>query len=151
MRFRELHTGRVLELGAHLVTESEIVEFARRYDPQPFHVDRETAARSRWGGLIASGFQTCSLAMRMVAETILNGSESMGSPGLEYLKWPNPVRPGDRLAMRVEVLESSVSKSGRVGVVRWRWLMRSQSDEPVLVLVATSLFCLEADRREAAS
>jgi acyl dehydratase len=145
MKYRDLYAGQALEFGAHAVTEDEIVEFGLRYDPQPFHVDKEAAARSRWGALIASGFQTCGIAMRMVAEHVLAGSESIGSPGLEYLKWPNPVRAGDRLRMRVQVLESSVSKSGRMGVVRWQWLMLNQRDDPVLDLACTSLFALRAD------
>ena len=143
MRFAELHPGQILEFGAEEVTEEQIVDYARRFDPQPFHVDIEAARASRWQGLIASGFHTCSIAMAMINAHILRGSESIGSPGLDYLKWPNPVRGGDRLRMRVTVLEVSRSKTGRMGVVRWQWLLLNQRDQIVLDLVATSLFGLE--------
>jgi len=143
MKFGELHADQVLEFGACEVTEAEITEFATRYDPQPFHIDTAAAQASRWRGLIASGWHTCSIAMRMMVDHVLSGSESMGSPGLEYLKWPNPVRAGDELRMRLHVLETSVSKSGRVGVVRWQWTLLNQNDAPVLDLIATSLFSLE--------
>src|SRR5262245_22569506 len=124
MKFAELCVGRILDLDPCTVTESDIIEFARRYDPQPFHTDVDAALGTRWQGLIASGFHTCSLAMRMVADHLLRESDSMGSPGLEYLRWPNPVRAGDVLHLRVEVLDTKISSSGRVGIVRWRWLMR---------------------------
>ena len=142
MKFAELQTGQTLDFGAHDVTERDILEFARRYDPQPFHIDPEAAQASRWHGLIASGFHTCSIAMSLIATHVLQGSESMGSPGLDYLKWPHPVRAGDTLRMRVNVLETSLSTSGRVGVVRWQWLLLNQHDQIVLDLTATSLFAL---------
>jgi acyl dehydratase len=142
MKFAELQAGQVLEFGAYIVTEEEVTEFATRYDPQPFHIDAVAAQASRWRGLIASGWHTCSIAMRMVVDHVLAGSESMGSPGVDYLKWLKPVRVGDELRMRLHVLESSVSKSGRVGVVRWQWLLLNQHKAPVLELVATSLFSL---------
>jgi acyl dehydratase len=140
MKFEDFSVDQVLEFGDHTVTESEILEFAEQYDPQPFHIDREFAARSRWGGLICSGFQTCGFAMRMVADHVLKGSESIGSPGLEYVKWPNPVRAGDQLRMRLHVHETRVSGSCRYGIVKWHWLMLNQLDQPVLDLVAVSMF-----------
>src|SRR5262245_30155594 len=143
MKFAELHADQILEVGACKVTAAEIIEFANRYDPQPFHIDAAAAQASRWRGLIASGWHTCSIAMRMVVDHVLKDSESMGSPGLEYLKWPNPVRAGDELRMRLHVLETSLSKSGRVGIVRWQWTLLNQNDAPVLDLIATSLFSLE--------
>jgi acyl dehydratase len=142
MKFADFFAGQLLEFGQYTVTEREIIEYAQYYDPQPFHIDKEFAQRSRWNGLIASGWHTCSIAMRMVAVHVLQSSESIGSPGLDYLKWPNPLRPGDRLRMRVHVLEPSVSKSGRMGAVRWQWLLLNQDEKPVLDLVATSLFAL---------
>jgi len=142
MKFAELHPGQVLDFGNEEVTEQEIVAFARRFDPQPFHVDATAAGASRWQGLIASGFHTCSIAMAMIAGHVLRGSESIGSPGLDYVKWPNPVRSGDRLRMRVAVLDVNLSRSGRVGVVRWQWLLLNQHDQIVLDLTATSLFAL---------
>jgi acyl dehydratase len=142
MRFAELHQGQRLEFGSVTVTEAEIIEFAARFDPQPFHVDPVAARASHWHGVIASGFHTSSIAMRLMVEHVLLGSESIGSPGIEYLRWPHPVRPDDRLRMQVHVLQVQPSKSGGRGVVRWQWLLVNQSDQTVLDLVVTSLFAL---------
>lgn len=140
MKFAELTQGRVVEAGPRLITAEEIVEFARRYDPQPFHVDPEQAADSRWGGLISSGWMTCAVAMELVVKAVLADSESMGSPGVDEIRWSHPVRPGDELRLRMEVIESRVSRSGRVGVIRSSWKLFTQRNEEVLSLVGTSLF-----------
>lgn len=132
----------VLIAGRRTVTEPEIIEFATRYDPQWFHTDPTRAAGSRWQGLIASGWHTCSIAMQLLVENVLADSESIGSPGLEQLKWPNPLRPGDEVALRVEVLETRVSSSGNMGIVRWRWVLATSAGTPVLDLIGTSLFGL---------
>jgi len=143
MRFAELTVGRVIQLGPASLTEQQIVEYARLYDPQWFHMDPARAATSQWQGLIASGWQTCGVAMRLACDGILNGSESFGSPGLAYLKWENPVRAGDELRLGVQVLDQRVAKSRRtLGIVRWRWRLLNQRAEPVLDLEATSLFDL---------
>src|SRR6185436_6944538 len=121
MRFAELTAGRVIHLGPASLTEREIVEFARAYDPQWFHTDPVRAATSQWQGLIASGWQTCGVAMRLMVDHILAGSESFGSPGLAYLKWESPVRAGDVLRLVVEVLDQRTAKSNAtLGIVRWR-------------------------------
>jgi acyl dehydratase len=143
MRFAELTAGRSIELGPRSITETEVIEFARRYDPQFFHVDPERAAASRWGGLIASGWMTAAVAMQMVVPGILDGSESIGSPGLDKLEWTHPVRPGDTLRLRITVLEQRVSSSGKIGIVRWTWNMRNQAEVTVMNVVATSLFDLK--------
>jgi acyl dehydratase len=141
MRFAELTVGRVIRLGPASLTEQQIVEYARVYDPQWFHTDPARAATSQWQGLIASGWQTCGVAMRLACDGILAGSESFGSPGLAYLKWDNPVRAGDELRLEVEVLDQRVAKSKpTLGIVRWRWRLANQRAEPVLDLEATSLF-----------
>ena len=143
MRFEEFHRGQVIDAGPYPVNEAEIVEFAGRYDPQWFHTDPEAARKGRFGGLIASGWHTCSIAMRLIAETALAGSESFASPGLEYVKWPAPVRPGDGLSLRAEVLDARrSSKSPELGILRWRWQLFNQSGTEVLDLVATSFFDL---------
>jgi acyl dehydratase len=144
MHFADLRVGQTFESPGRPITESEIVEFARRYDPQPFHVDPESAGARRWGGLIASGWMTCSVAMALGVELLMMNSDSMGSPGVESVEWPQPVRPGDELRLRVEVLETRLSRTGRVGVVKWRWQMSNQTDTVVLRMVATSLFDLSA-------
>jgi acyl dehydratase len=140
MKFSDFHVGQVIEAGPHTIDELSIIEFANRFDPQPFHVDKSRADNSRWNGLIASGFHTCCIAMHLVTDAILSESGSFGSPGLEYLKWPSPVRPGDALHLRVLVLEVRRSRSRNYGVVRWQWYLHNQRGEPVLDLVATSLF-----------
>ena len=140
MRFAQIEAGMAIGGGRRAVTEGEIIEFASRYDPQWFHTDPARARASRWKGLIASGWHTCSIAMELAARNVLSGSESIGSPGVEQLKWPHPLRPGDEVELRIEVLESRTSRSGAVGVVRWRWVLVTQRGATVLDLIATSLF-----------
>jgi acyl dehydratase len=142
MQFRDLKPGAVIETGSRVITESEIVEFASRYDPQWFHIDRELAERGRWKGLIASGWHTAAVGMELVVKHILIDSSSFGSPGLDGLKWLAPVRPGDALKVSCHVLESSVSASGGTGIIRWTWQISNQSGVTVCELTATSLFAL---------
>ena len=142
MRFEQIQPGMLIDGGHRTVTEIEIVEFAKRYDPQWFHTDPERAKNSRWKGLISSGWMTCAIAMELAVKSVLADSESIGSPGVEQLKWLNPVRPGDELRLRLEVLEKSLSRSGTVGIIKWRWLLATQVPVPVLELTATSLFQL---------
>jgi acyl dehydratase len=140
MKFADFQPGMTIEGGRRVVTEAEIIEFAQRYDPQWFHTDPVRAQNSRWKGLISSGWMTCSVAMELAVKSVLADSESIGSPGIEQLKWLNPVRPGDELELRIEVLETRLSRSGAVGIVKWRWLLSTQGRTPVLDLTATSLF-----------
>jgi acyl dehydratase len=143
MKFADFHPGQTLSYGPASVSAAEILAFAREYDPQWFHVDIERATTGRWQGLIASGWQTCGIAMRLAVEGALQDSESFGSPGLDYLKWLAPVRPDDALTLVAEVLD--VRRSERqpsLGIVRWRWTVVNQNEAPVLELVATSLFDL---------
>jgi acyl dehydratase len=142
MRFEQIQVGMVIDCGHRAVGEAEIIEFAKRYDPQWFHTDPARAQNSRWNGLIASGWMTCSIAMDLAVKAVLADSESIGSPGIADLKWLNPVRPGDELALRIEVLESKRSRSGSMGIVKWRWVLTTQAGTPVLELIATSLFQL---------
>jgi acyl dehydratase len=143
MRFSDFHNGQVILCGPKTLTERQIVDFAREYDPQWFHTDPQRAAGSMWQGLIASGWQTCGVAMRLACDEILAGSESFGSPGLAYLRWENPVRPGDALRLRVEVQDVRVARSNpTLGILRWRWQLINQREQPVLDLEATSLFDL---------
>jgi acyl dehydratase len=109
--FEDFTPGRVFELGAVEVSEDEIIEFASRFDPQPFHVDVEAATESHFGGLIASGWHTCSMCMRLLVDGLLSGSTSLGSPGMEQIRWLAPVRPGDRLTARTTVVEARPSSS----------------------------------------
>lgn len=147
MMFADFHAGQVLRFGPASVSEAEIVAFAREYDPQWFHTDTERAKNGRWNGLIASGWQTCGIAMRLVVEGALRESESFGSPGLDYLKWLAPVRPGDAICVVCDVMEARRSeRQPTLGIVRWRWRVVNQDDADVLDLVATSLFDLTLAR-----
>ncbi|SNT12368.1 Acyl dehydratase [Noviherbaspirillum humi] len=148
MKFAELTEGRRITLGPIATDAQEVVDFARKYDPQWFHTDPEKAGAGPWGGLIASGWQTCGMAMRLVCDHVLAGSESFGSPGLNYVRWPNPVRPGDQLMLEVTVKEARVSKSkAALGIVRWQWVLRNQNGKQVLDLEAVSLFNLDGQDR----
>jgi acyl dehydratase len=143
MTFDEFHPGQRLTYGPATISEAEILAFANAYDPQWFHADVERARAGRWKGLIASGWHTCSIAMRLVVDGALRGSESFGSPGLEYLKWLAPVRPGDALTVHAEVLDARRSeRNATLGVLRWRWQLVNEAGAAVLDLVATSLFDL---------
>lgn len=140
VKFVDFYVGQIIEAGPHRVDEASIIDFATKFDPQPFHVDKRAAEGGRWHGLIASGWHTCSIAMRLVVDHILRDSDSCGSPGLEYVKWLAPVRPADLLSLKVEVLEVRRSRSREYGIVRWRWLLSNQEPQIVLDLIATSLF-----------
>ena len=144
MKFAEFHAGQVLETGPRHIDADEILAFARTYDPQWFHTDAAAAREGRFGGLIASGWQTCCIAMRLVVDHWLAASESFASPGLAYVRWPHPVRPGDRLSLRATVLETRRSSSrAALGILRWRWQLFNQHGTEVLDVEATSLFDVE--------
>ena len=138
--FEDYQAGRIYEFGAITVSEAEIIAFSRRYDPQYFHVDRERAAGSEFGGIIASGFHTASIVMRLYADHYLPGEASLGSPGVDELRWPNPVRPGDTLRIRVTILEArpSRSKSDR-GILRAKVEALNQNDDVVLSMTAVNI------------
>ncbi len=142
MKFADFHAGLVIDAGRRRVDEAEIIEFARKYDPQPFHIDGDAAARTRWGGLIASGWHTCAVAMRLAVDNVLADSESIGSPGIDELRWEAPVRPGDELSLKIFVLSTRTSSTGEFGIVRWRWELTNQSGTRVLSLSASSLFAV---------
>jgi acyl dehydratase len=124
--------GRVFITPGITMTEAAIIDFAYRYDPQPFHLDREAAEQSIFGGLVASGFQTMSLSFRLFAQlgTLKN---NLGGPGVDVVRWPKPVFPGDTIHCRVTVAEQrpSNSKSDR-GIIRWRFETLNQQDEVVM-------------------
>jgi acyl dehydratase len=146
MKFAQFEAGQVITAGPCEVSEAEIIEFAQRYDPQWFHTDPEASRQGRFEGLIASGWHTCGIAMRLAVDEILAGSESFASPDLKYVNWPAPVRPGDRLTLRVEVLETRrSSKQPQLGILHWRWQLLNQDEVEVLQLEATNLFDLAVE------
>jgi acyl dehydratase len=139
--FEDLAPGQVVELGSRTVTEAEILEFARQFDPQPFHVDPEAAKSSAFGGLIASGWHTGAMWMRLYVDSLLDGAAAMGSPGIEELRWLAPVRPGDTLSGRLTVLEAtpSASRPDR-GTVRIRGEMVNQDGVTVMAMTSRGHF-----------
>ncbi|MEJ8840660.1 MaoC family dehydratase [Ramlibacter sp. AN1133] len=141
MRFANFRAGQQITAGPYLVGEEEILAFARQYDPQWFHTDAAAAAQGPFEGLIASGWHTCAIAMRLAVEGALRGSESYASPGISGIRWPHPVRPGDALSLVATVLEVRRSRSG-LGVLRWQWQLFNQRGTEVLDLESTSLFRL---------
>jgi acyl dehydratase len=141
--FEDYVAGAVYEYGYTSVTEAEIIAFAERFDPQPIHVDAEFARSGPFGGLIASGWHTASIAMRLVVDHYVSRVASLASPGVDELRWPAPVRPGDTLRLRTTIVETrrSVSKPDR-GLVRTRSELLNQHDQIVLSLLAMNLIRL---------
>ena len=139
--FDDFVVGESIELGSVLVTEEEILDFARRFDPQTFHTDPVAAQASPFGGLIASGWHTCSLYMRLLYDGMLADAASQGSTGMEELRWLAPVRPGDTLTARYVVLDAqrSSTKPHR-GTVTFRSEMVNQHGEVVLRMVGRGLY-----------
>jgi len=140
MFFEDFRPGDETGTRSLTVTKEEILSFARQFDPQPFHVDEEAARQSPYGGLIASGWHTAALCMRLIVELLGSGSGSLGSPGVDELRWLKPVRPGDELSVHVEVLEAipSRSKPDR-GLIKLRYTTRNQNGEDVMTMIALGL------------
>jgi acyl dehydratase len=139
--FEDFAAGQVVELGSHAVTEEEILDFARQFDPQPFHVDPAAARESVFGGLIASGWHTGAMWMRLYVDSMLGNTSAQGSPGIEELRWLAPVRPGDTLSGRLTVLEATPSdRRPDRGTVRIRGEMLNQDGVVVMSMVSRGHF-----------
>lgn len=139
--WEDLTEGEVRDLGSISPTVEEIVAFASQFDPQPFHLDPEAAKHSVFGALCASGWHTCSMAMRLMVTHFLHETSSLGSPGLESLKWLKPVHPGDVLRLQHTILEKRpMSKRPDVGLVRTVWEMFNQHGDKVLHMEGHSMF-----------
>jgi acyl dehydratase len=139
--FEDFELNKTIEVGSRTVTEQEILDFAQQFDPQPFHVDPEAAAKSIYGGIIASGWHTCSMMMRLMVDNFLLKSSSMGSPGLDGIRWIKPVRPGDTLKVSTTAIniKPSSSKPDR-GVVETEWRAHNQRGELVCTVTGMGLF-----------
>ena len=138
--FEDYAPGAVFEYGEIPVTEAEILEFARRFDPQYIHVDRERAVQGPFGGLIASGWHTAAMMMRLIVDNFLPKNVSLGSPGIDELRWLRPVRPGDVLSVRLSVLEATRSRSKPDrGVVRSLCEVLNQDREVVMSLKGVNI------------
>ena len=139
--FEDFEEGAVFEFGDYLMTAEEMLAFARRYDPQPFHTDPAAARRTPYGGLIASGWLTVAIMMRLLWDTLLKDAVSLGSPGADEVRWLKPVRPGDTLRARFTVVEAipSRSKPDR-GVLRTFTEILNQHGEIVMTLRGLGMF-----------
>ena len=140
--FEDFRVGEVLQLGSRTVSEADIIAFARQFDPQPFHVDPARAKESAFGGLIASGWHTASLFMRLLVDGFIdNVAESLGSPGVDQVEWLKPVRPGDTLTGRLTIMELIPSKSRRDrGTIKTRGEMINQKGEVVMTIRGVGFF-----------
>ena len=143
LSYEDMEVGKSYEVGSHTFTRDEIVRFAEQFDPQPFHVSDTGAAASPYGTLIASGWHTCSVMMGMLVRNVLAGSTSMGSPGIDDLRWLKPVRVGDTIRMMNSVLDKrvSASKPDR-GIVSTEWQGFNQNGELVITVRSKAIFGL---------
>lgn len=144
--FEDMAVGQHYNCGTHQVSREDILEFAKKFDPQPFHMDEAAAAKSMYGGLIASGWHTCAMAMRCMCDHFLNNATGVGSPGFDEIRFVRPVRPGDVLEVSLEVLEVTPSRSKPDrGAIKTKTYIMNQKGELAATIVATTLM----RRREA--
>jgi acyl dehydratase len=138
--FEDYVTGSVHEFGSVAVDEREVIDFASRYDPQSFHTNPEAAERSPFGGVIASGWHTAGLMMRLIVDHYLSHVASLASPGVDELRWTQPVRPGDTLSVRATVIETRLSRSKPDrGIVHTLFEVLNQRREVVMSVKAMNM------------
>ncbi len=139
--FEDVEVGSTASFGDYAVTRDEVIDFARRYDPQPFHLSDEAAAATHFGRLSASGWHTCAMTMAMIVEQLeRHGEAGLGSPGIDELRWLKPVYPGDRLRCESEVLEKRRSASRpAMGIYRSRMTVYNQDDVAVMGFISNSM------------
>ena len=137
--FEDIEVGLTRDCGSLTVTEEEILEFGERYDPQPFHTDPEAAAESAYGGLIASGWQTCALTARLLVTNYLNDTASAGGRGIDDLRWRRPVGPGDTLSVEAEVVTKRPARDMAVGETDVEVTTTNGDGETVLSMTALGL------------
>lgn len=144
--FDDYGVGVDVTYGSEVVSEADVLRFAGEFDPQAIHLDPEEAAVGPFGGLIASGWHTAALMMRVFARYFLNDAASLASPGVDELRWIRPVRPGDVLSVRFEVLEARLSRSKPDrGIVRTRITTMNDRHEPVMTLIAMNMLRVRPD------
>lgn len=137
----DFHEGQVIDMGSRTVTQEEIIEFAREFDPAPFHIDPEAAKQTMMGGLCASGWHTCSIIMRMIADKVFGPAGSFGSPGVERVRWLAPVRPGDTLTGTATITgcRESAKRPG-VGIVNFHFELAKADETTVLTIDNVAFF-----------
>ena len=139
--FEDFHEGEIVDLGTRTPSRDEIVDFAAKWDPQPMHLDEAAGAASILGGLAASGWHTAAIVMRLFCDRVLLASSSLGSPGIDRLKWKKPVHPGETLAAHMTVLSTRTSASRpRLGFVKLRFDATDGEGDTVLVMETTVMF-----------
>ena len=139
--WEDFKVGETVAMGSHTFAEDEMIDFARKFDPQPFHIDPVAAKDSYFGGLIASGWHTCAVAMRLLCDNYINRSASLGSPGIENVRWLKPVHAGDTISYRRVVLEARPSSSRReMGLVKSRTEAVNQTGEMVMTFEGWGMF-----------
>lgn len=139
--WEDLQAGSTRDLGSISPTAEEIMAFASQFDPQPFHLSEAGGKASLFGGLCASGWHTCSMAMRLMVTNFLSQSSSLGSPGMENLKWLKPVYPGDVLQLTQHIVESRpMASRPDVGLIRSQWQMVNQHGQPVMQMEGYGMF-----------
>ena len=139
--WEDFEVGEEVEMGRHTFTEEEIIAFGRQFDPQPFHTDPGAANRSFYGGIIASGWHTCCVAMRIMVEFYIGRSASMGSPGMDNVRWLKPVRPGDTITIRRVITASRPSLSRpAAGLLQSRTQAVNQRGETVMTMEGWGMF-----------
>jgi len=147
--FDEFTPGATTESGAYEVSEEEILEFAGKYDPQFFHMDPEAAKKTHFGGLIASGWHTCAIMMRLVVLDIAGGKSGIGSPGIDQIRWLRPVRPGDKIRVKVTVADLRASRSRpERGTVSFDYQVLNQKDETVMTMKGLAMFPRELSEEQ---
>ena len=139
--WEDFKVGEMHQIGEKRIDKDEIIAFAKQFDPQPFHVDEAAAKASMYGGLIASGWHTVALVMRMMCDSYMLDSASLGSPGIDNLKWLKPVRPGDTIHAQRTTLEVRASASRpEMGLVKTRWEVFNQNGEQVMAMEGYGMF-----------
>lgn len=139
--FEDFFPGQEIAAGSKTVSEEEIIAFATQFDPQPFHVDHDAAAASIFGGVIASGWHTCGMMMRLIVDNLMGGSSSMGSPGVDNVRWLLPVRAGDTISVKylTTKIKPSTSRTDR-GVVWSKWVATNQHGQEVCTIEGMGMF-----------
>jgi acyl dehydratase len=141
LHWEDFEPGQVTDCGSRVVTREEIVAFAAEYDPQPMHLDEQAARETLLGGLVASGWHSCCILMRMLTDNFLVNASFLGAPGVEEVRWLAPVRPGEQIKARATVLETRASRSRPdMGFVKFRMELIGPSEQPVLSLIVSPMF-----------
>ncbi len=147
--FEDVTVGDTDEFGSKTFTQAEIIAFAEKYDPQPFHIDEKAAAQSIYGGIIASGWHTAAATMRMMVDNMIDTEASLGSPGVDDLRWYKPVRPGDTIRVRTEVIDKKRSRSRpNMGTIFGKLEVLNQNNEVVMSFKSIGMTLARSEKEQ---